>query len=92
MKRRHFLSLAPLTLAAQTRTAPPNVVVILADDLGYGDLTCYGATDLRTPNIDALAREGMRWTRFYANSPVCSPTRASVKRSTVLSGGVRTAS
>ncbi len=57
---------------------PPNVLVILADDLGYGDLSCYGAKDLRTPNIDRLAETGMRLTRFYANSSVCSPTRAAL--------------
>lgn len=56
----------------------PNIVLILADDLGYGDLSCYGAQDLQTPNIDALAASGMRFTRFYANSCVCSPTRAAL--------------
>lgn len=56
----------------------PNVVVILVDDLGYGDLSCYGATDIRTPNIDSLCAAGMRFERFYANCPVCSPTRASL--------------
>jgi arylsulfatase A-like enzyme len=56
----------------------PNVVVILVDDLGYGDLGCYGAADLRTPHIDRMAAEGMRFTQFYANCPVCSPTRASL--------------
>jgi arylsulfatase A-like enzyme len=56
----------------------PNVLLIVADDLGYGDLSCYGAPDLRTPNIDALAAEGVRFSRFYANSPVCSPTRAAL--------------
>jgi arylsulfatase A-like enzyme len=78
MTRRKFLAATPLALAGQTTNRPPNVVVILADDLGYGDLSCYGAPDLRTPNIDALARDGMRFTRFYANSPVCSPTRAAL--------------
>ena len=78
MTRRGFLAATPLVLAAQTTARPPNVVVILADDLGYGDLSCYGAPDIRTPNIDALARDGMRFTRFYANSPVCSPTRAAL--------------
>lgn len=53
----------------------PNFVFILADDLGYGDLGCMGATDIRTPNIDRLAAEGVRCTDFYANAPVCSPTR-----------------
>jgi len=56
----------------------PNFVVILADDLGYGDLACYGAPDLKTPNIDRLAARGIRFDRGYANCPVCSPTRASL--------------
>lgn len=78
MTRRQLLAASPLPLAAQTQGRPPNIVVILADDLGYGDLSCYGAPDLQTPHIDALAREGMRFTHFYANSPVCSPTRAAL--------------
>jgi arylsulfatase A-like enzyme len=56
----------------------PNVLVILVDDLGYGDLSSYGATDLKSPNIDGLVAAGMRFDRFYANCPVCSPTRASL--------------
>jgi arylsulfatase A-like enzyme len=56
----------------------PNVVLILIDDLGQRDLGCYGSTFYRTPNIDALAREGLRFTDFYAACPVCSPTRASI--------------
>jgi arylsulfatase A len=56
-------------------TQPPNIIFILADDLGYGDLGCYGAPDIRTPNLDRLAAEGMRFTDFYANGAVCSPTR-----------------
>ena len=78
MTRRDLLALTPLAIAAQTQRRQPNIVVILADDLGYGDLSCYGAPDVRTPNIDALASAGMRCTRFYANSPVCSPTRAAL--------------
>jgi arylsulfatase A-like enzyme len=62
--------------AAQTRR--PNVVLIIADDLGYGDLGSYGAPDARTPNLDRLAREGVRLTQFYANAPVCTPTRAAL--------------
>ena len=54
----------------------PNIVLILADDLGYGDLSSYGAKDLRTPNIDALVAGGMSFSRFYASCSVCSPTRA----------------
>jgi len=53
----------------------PNVVFILADDLGYADVGCYGATDIRTPNIDRLRNEGVKFTDFYANGPVCTPTR-----------------
>ncbi|MFQ6034384.1 MAG: sulfatase [Sedimentisphaerales bacterium] len=56
----------------------PNIVVILVDDLGYGDLSSYGATDLKTPNIDRLVAAGMRLDNFYANCPVCSPTRAAL--------------
>lgn len=56
----------------------PNIVVILADDLGYGDLSSYGATDLKSPNIDKLVARGVRMDQFYANCPVCSPTRASL--------------
>ena len=57
---------------------PPNVVVILVDDLGYGDLGSYGATDLKSPHIDTLVSQGMKFNNFYANCPVCSPTRASL--------------
>ncbi len=56
----------------------PNIVLILVDDLGYGDLACYGATDMRTPHIDQLMTQGMRFDQFYANCTVCSPTRASL--------------
>ncbi|NND99352.1 MAG: sulfatase-like hydrolase/transferase [Pirellulaceae bacterium] len=56
----------------------PNVLMILVDDLGYGDLSCYGATDLRSPRIDQLVSTGIRFDNFYANCPVCSPTRASL--------------
>lgn len=59
-------------------TPPPNVIVILADDLGYGDLSCYGQGKLKTPHIDQLAAEGMRLTDGYAPSSTCTPTRYSV--------------
>jgi arylsulfatase A-like enzyme len=59
-------------------TGRPNILVILADDLGYGDLSSYGATDLKTPYIDSLILAGMRFDNFYANCPVCSPTRAAL--------------
>ena len=70
------------TLRAQPGQRPvggkPNVVLILMDDLGYGDLGSYGAPDARTPNIDRLAREGVRLTDAYANGAVCTPTRAAL--------------
>ena len=66
------------SLEAQAKTRPPNILLILVDDLGYGDLSSYGAHDLRTPNIDALGAKGMRFDNFYANCPVCSPTRAAL--------------
>src|SRR5579871_6790376 len=57
---------------------PPNVIIILADDLGYGDLGCFGAKDIATPHLDGMAREGVRFTDFYAAQPVCSASRAAL--------------
>ena len=57
---------------------PPNVVIILADDLGYGDLGAYGHPTIRTPHLDRMAAEGQRWTSFYSQAPVCSPSRAAL--------------
>ncbi len=57
---------------------PPNVVVIMADDLGYGDLGCYGSDTIRTPRIDAMADDGIRLTGFYSSAAVCTPARASL--------------
>jgi arylsulfatase A-like enzyme len=65
-------------LAAQADAAPPNIVVILADDLGYGDLACYGHPRFKTPRLDRMAAEGARLTNFYAACPFCAPTRASM--------------
>src|SRR4051812_5309834 len=62
--------------AQPTRTVRPNVVLIITDDVGYGDFGAYGSPDVRTPNIDRLAREGVKLTDFYANASNCSPTRA----------------
>jgi len=56
----------------------PNVVLIMTDDLGWADLGSYGAQDISTPNLDRLAREGVRFTDFYANGPLCTPTRAAL--------------
>jgi arylsulfatase A-like enzyme len=89
MNRREFLraaglggvglwSAVPGMAAPALRPGSPNVVVILADDLGYGDLGCYGNSALSTPNIDSLAAAGLRFTDFHSNGAVCSPTRASL--------------
>ena len=56
----------------------PNIILIMADDLGYGDIGCYGSKKIRTPNIDALARGGLKFTDYHSNCPVCSPTRAAL--------------
>src|SRR5438552_3132290 len=72
-------SLIVPSITAQTanHARPPNILLIVADDLGYGDLGCYGGRDIRTPHLDRLAREGVRLTDCYA-FPVCSPTRAAL--------------
>lgn len=67
------LALARTLLAADSR---PNIIVILADDMGIGDLSCYGGHQVPTPNIDRLASEGTRFTQYYSASPICSPSRA----------------
>jgi arylsulfatase A-like enzyme len=64
------------SVPAPALPAKPNIVLILADDLGYGDIGIFGAKDIRTPNIDGLANKGIKFTEFYCPSPVCSPTRA----------------
>ena len=78
MRRRDFLAatgLSTLAIAGLGNRAKaeskPNIVYILADDLGYGDLGCYGQKDIQTPNIDRLAAEGIRFTQHYAGSTVC---------------------
>ena len=80
MDRRQFLSAAAGGLASLAHVAGaserPNIILFLTDDLGYGDLGCYGVRDIHTPNIDRLAKEGVRFTQCYSNGPVCTPTRA----------------
>jgi arylsulfatase len=73
-----LLTLSPVP-AAETKTPRlPNIVLILTDDQGYGDLGCYGAKDIRTPVLDQMARDGMRFTDFYVSQAVCSASRASL--------------
>ena len=75
-----FFLIATLLSSCQQKTVQekPNIVYILADDLGYGDLSCYGQTHFSTPNIDKLAKEGMRFTQHYAGCTVCAPSRSSL--------------
>lgn len=61
---------------AQQRSSKPNIIFIYIDDMGYADLSCYGNTEMQTPHIDRLAKEGIKFTDFYVCSPVCSPSRA----------------
>lgn len=87
MKRREFLKTAGMGAAAltlpldQVRPAPvrkPNIIYILADDLGMGEVGCYGQKKIRTPNIDRIAAEGMKFTAHYSGSPVCAPSRCTL--------------
>jgi arylsulfatase A-like enzyme len=88
MRILQFIFLTGVTLLASGTTSssfaksktpdkrPPNVILILADDLGWGDLACYGNKAIKTPNLDSMASEGLRFTQCYAGSTVCSPSRA----------------
>lgn len=79
MLRREFLAgLACAAPGAQARAPKPNIVFILADDLGYGDLGCYGQKRIHTPNIDRIAAEGVRFTQAYAGDTVCAPSRCAL--------------
>ncbi|NWK55901.1 arylsulfatase [Verrucomicrobiaceae bacterium N1E253] len=73
-----FIALSVSTLVAAAETSKPNIVLILADDIGYGDFGCYGSKKIKTPNIDRLAQEGMRFTDAYAGAATCTPTRFSM--------------
>ncbi len=79
MNRRQFAAAsAGALLSAQPPRRRPNIIVILADDLGYGDLSCYGNTRHKTPNLDRMAAEGVRFSDFYTPMPFCAPTRSSL--------------
>jgi len=88
MNRRCFLKttlacasgLYASSAAAKNRTSqrPPNFIIIFADDQGYRDLGCYGSPNIKTPNVDRMAKEGVRFTDFYVGAPICSPSRAAL--------------
>ncbi len=82
-----FLLIVPILFSCQNSSknntaekteTKPNIVYILADDLGYGDLSCYGQTHFQTPNLDKMAAEGMLFTQHYAGTTVCAPSRSSL--------------
>ena len=66
---------AAILFASVADADRPNIIFILTDDMGYGDLGCYGGKFAPTPNIDRLAREGIRFKQYYSASPICSPSR-----------------
>ena len=78
LTRREFLTAAALTPFIAQTNVRPNIVFIMADDLGYADVSCYGRRDYTTPNIDRIAAEGMRFMQAYANSPVCTASRTAL--------------
>src|SRR5574341_1711784 len=72
---RTLVTLAALFWLLPSQERKPNIIFVLADDLGYGDLGCYGQKQIQTPNLDRMAAEGTRFTQFYAGSTVCAPSR-----------------
>jgi uncharacterized sulfatase len=73
-----FAALLALLGAPATAASRPNIVMVFIDDMGWGDFSCFGNRDGRTPNVDRLAGEGIRFTQFYVNSPICSPSRCAL--------------
>ena len=71
-----LLAIVVLGYIPELAAKSPNFVVIFCDDLGYGDLSCYGHPTIQTPNLDRMAAEGVKFTQFYAAAPVCTPSRA----------------
>ena len=87
MHYRLALFLTGLLLSVPTLASDrlPNIVLILTDDQGYGDVGCFGAKSFRTPHMDSLARDGTRFTSFYVSQPVCTASRASLLTGSRLS-------
>ena len=73
-----LICLFPLSCNSKTDQKPTNFIIIFTDDLGYGDLGSYGHPTIKTPNLDKMADEGMRFTQFYVGSSICTPSRAAL--------------
>src|SRR5258708_2865641 len=78
MMRRILSFLIVLLLPRFAAAASPNILFVLIDDMGYADLSCYGEKHVHTDHINQLAREGIRFTQFYVNAPICSPSRTAL--------------
>src|SRR5216684_1176367 len=78
LSRRDFLATGSALASSAAAAGRPNFIVIVADDLGCRDLGCFGAADLKTPHLDALAASGARFVNWYSNAPVCAPARSSI--------------
>ena len=79
-KRKLFIAFFIFLCIPAFSQSKPNIIFIFIDDMGYGDLSCFGNKEIKTPNIDRLAKEGIRFTNYYDNSPVCSPSRVAASR------------
>ena len=73
-----LFSIFQISCSSEQNNTSPNFIIIFADDLGYGDLSSYGHPTIRTPHLDKMASEGMRFTQFYVGSSICTPSRAAL--------------
>nr|MBP7638453.1 sulfatase-like hydrolase/transferase [Kiritimatiellia bacterium] len=76
MTNRYVIAVLVLAAGAAAAAQKPNLIFVLADDLGYGELGCYGQQVIQTPRLDRMAAEGVRFTGFYAGATVCAPSRS----------------
>ncbi len=79
LARVSYIAATLLNVSLLCAASPPNVVVIFCDDMGYGDLACFGHPTIATPNLDRMASEGQKWTEFYVAACVCTPSRAALQ-------------
>ena len=78
MKKNIFTSILFFALAICANADKPNIVLVFIDDMGWGDFSCFGNQAAKTPYVDGLAKEGIRFEQFYVNSPICSPSRTAI--------------